>query len=33
MIRYVALTSQYIALTRILDMTKHEQNNYKRINI
>ena len=33
MIRYFALTSQYIALTRILDTTKHEQNNYTHINI
>ena len=31
--RYMALTSRYIALTRILDMTKHEQNNYTPINI
>ena len=32
-IRYVPLTSQYIALSRILDMTKHKQNNYTCINI
>ena len=29
----MALTSRYIALTRILDMTKHEQNNYTLIYI
>ena len=33
MMRYFALTSQYIALTRTLDTTKHEQNNYTHINI
>ena len=33
MMRYFALTSQYIALTRILDTTKREQNNYTHINI
>ena len=32
LLRYLTLTD-YIALTRILDMPKHEQNNYTRINI
>ena len=33
MICYVALVSQYIALTKILDMAKLEQNNDTHINM